>query len=71
MRAAEIPHEFLWRRSLSVQSTRCQNVAEQTFVLTGVPDEKKGERHIVLHKIADGQLRACLEKLAQLDLPNL
>ena len=44
---------------------------EQTFVVTGVPDERKGERLVVLHKITDGQLQACLEKLAQSDLPNL
>jgi acyl-CoA synthetase (AMP-forming)/AMP-acid ligase II len=38
---------------------------EQTFVVTGVPDEKKGERLVVLHKLADGaELPACLEKLA-------
>lgn len=44
---------------------------EQTFVVTGVPDEKKGERLIVLHKLADGQLQDCLEKFAQTELPNL
>jgi acyl-[acyl-carrier-protein]-phospholipid O-acyltransferase/long-chain-fatty-acid--[acyl-carrier-protein] ligase len=44
---------------------------EQTFVVVGVPDEKKGERLVVLHKLADGQLPACLEKLSQCDLPNL
>jgi acyl-[acyl-carrier-protein]-phospholipid O-acyltransferase/long-chain-fatty-acid--[acyl-carrier-protein] ligase len=37
---------------------------EQTFFVAGVPDEKKGERLVVLHKLAD-------EKLAQCDLPNL
>jgi acyl-[acyl-carrier-protein]-phospholipid O-acyltransferase/long-chain-fatty-acid--[acyl-carrier-protein] ligase len=46
-------------------------VTEQTFVVTGVPDEKKGERLVVLHKLADGQLPVCLEKLSQCDLPNL
>ena len=46
-------------------------VTEQTFVVAGVPDEKKGERLVVLHKMADAQLRSCLEKLAQSDLPNL
>ncbi len=46
-------------------------VTEQTFVVTGVPDEKKGERLVVLHKLTDGQLPACLEKLSQCDLPNL
>jgi acyl-[acyl-carrier-protein]-phospholipid O-acyltransferase/long-chain-fatty-acid--[acyl-carrier-protein] ligase len=44
---------------------------EQTFVVAGVPDEKKGERLVVLHKLADGRLAPCLEKLAQCDLPNL
>ena len=46
-------------------------VTEQTFVVTGVPDEKKGERLVVLHKLADEKLAPCLEKLAQCDLPNL
>jgi acyl-[acyl-carrier-protein]-phospholipid O-acyltransferase/long-chain-fatty-acid--[acyl-carrier-protein] ligase len=45
--------------------------AEQTFAVTGVPDQKKGERLVVLHKLADAQLQPCLEKLAQSDLPNL
>jgi len=45
--------------------------AEQTFVVTGVPDEKKGERLIVLHKLADGELAAALEKFSASDLPNL
>ncbi|HUA37034.1 MAG TPA: MFS transporter [Candidatus Sulfopaludibacter sp.] len=44
---------------------------EQTFVVAGVPDEKKGERLVVLHKLADEHLARCLEKLAQCDLPNL
>src|SRR5208283_4802452 len=46
-------------------------VTEQTFVVSGVPDEKKGERLVVLHRLPDGALRRCLEKLAQCDLPNL
>jgi len=46
-------------------------VTEQTFVVAGVPDEKKGERLIVLHKLKEPDLQACLEKLAQSDLPNL
>jgi acyl-[acyl-carrier-protein]-phospholipid O-acyltransferase/long-chain-fatty-acid--[acyl-carrier-protein] ligase len=44
---------------------------EQTFVVAGLPDEKKGERLVVLHKLPDDKLAACLEKLAQSDLPNL
>jgi acyl-[acyl-carrier-protein]-phospholipid O-acyltransferase/long-chain-fatty-acid--[acyl-carrier-protein] ligase len=45
--------------------------SEQTFVVTGVPDEKKGERLVVLHKLANAPLKECLDKLAQSDLPNL
>ena len=46
-------------------------VTEQTFVVTGAPDEKKGERLVVLHRLADDKLAACLEKLGAGDLPNL
>ena len=46
-------------------------VTEQTFVVTGLPDEKKGERLVVLHKLPDAELPPGLEKLAQCDLPNL
>jgi len=46
-------------------------LTEQTFVVAGVPDEKKGERLVVLHKLAPEKLQPCLEKLAQCDLPNL
>jgi acyl-[acyl-carrier-protein]-phospholipid O-acyltransferase/long-chain-fatty-acid--[acyl-carrier-protein] ligase len=45
--------------------------SEQTFVVAGVPDEKKGERLVVLHKLKEGELPACLEKFNSCDLPNL
>jgi acyl-[acyl-carrier-protein]-phospholipid O-acyltransferase/long-chain-fatty-acid--[acyl-carrier-protein] ligase len=44
---------------------------EQMFVVTAIPDEKKGERLIVLHTLAKKQLEECLEKLAKSDLPVL
>jgi acyl-[acyl-carrier-protein]-phospholipid O-acyltransferase/long-chain-fatty-acid--[acyl-carrier-protein] ligase len=46
-------------------------VTEQTFVVSAVPDDKKGERLVVLHKLPAGQLPALFEKLAASDLPNL
>jgi acyl-[acyl-carrier-protein]-phospholipid O-acyltransferase/long-chain-fatty-acid--[acyl-carrier-protein] ligase len=46
-------------------------LTEQAFVVTGVPDEKKGERLVVLHRLKPEQLQPCIEKLAQSDLPNL
>jgi acyl-[acyl-carrier-protein]-phospholipid O-acyltransferase/long-chain-fatty-acid--[acyl-carrier-protein] ligase len=44
---------------------------EQLFAVAGVPDEKKGERLVVLHKLAEAKRREFLAKLPQLDLPNL
>jgi acyl-[acyl-carrier-protein]-phospholipid O-acyltransferase/long-chain-fatty-acid--[acyl-carrier-protein] ligase len=46
-------------------------VTEQCFAVTGVPDDKKGERLVVLHTLDDGKLSPVLEKLAASDLPNL
>ena len=46
-------------------------LTDQTFVVTGVPDEKKGERLVVLHLLKDEELKGVLEKLPQSGLPNL
>ncbi|HSH09512.1 MAG TPA: AMP-binding protein, partial [Oceanipulchritudo sp.] len=46
-------------------------ITGQAFIVAGVPDEKKGERLIVLHTIEDAPLQECLRKLAASDLPNL
>ncbi len=45
--------------------------SEQMFVVTAVPDEKKGERLIVLHTLSEEQLEECLAGLANSDLPAL
>jgi acyl-[acyl-carrier-protein]-phospholipid O-acyltransferase / long-chain-fatty-acid--[acyl-carrier-protein] ligase len=44
---------------------------EQTFVVTAVPDEKKGERLIVLHNLPEEKLKGVLDKLGNCGLPNL
>src|SRR5262249_30192184 len=46
-------------------------LSEQKFAVTGVPDEKKGERIVVLHTVNDEQLKEAQEKLASSDLPPL
>lgn len=45
--------------------------AERRFVVTGVPDEKKGERLVVLHTLAPEELKTVLGIFAKSDLPNL
>jgi acyl-[acyl-carrier-protein]-phospholipid O-acyltransferase / long-chain-fatty-acid--[acyl-carrier-protein] ligase len=47
------------------------DLTEQKFVVAGVPDEKKGERLIVLHTLSGEQAKEAAEKLAQTDLPAL
>jgi acyl-[acyl-carrier-protein]-phospholipid O-acyltransferase/long-chain-fatty-acid--[acyl-carrier-protein] ligase len=44
---------------------------EQVFVVTAVPDERKGERLMVLHTLADDKLKETLDLLAKCDLPAL
>jgi len=47
------------------------DVTEQVFAVTAVPDEKKGERIVVLHTLPDEQLRTVQDKLSRCDLPAL
>ncbi|HTZ34182.1 MAG TPA: acyl-[ACP]--phospholipid O-acyltransferase [Methylomirabilota bacterium] len=41
------------------------------LAVTAVPDEKKGEKLVVIHTLNDDKLRDVLEKLAKSDLPAL
>jgi acyl-[acyl-carrier-protein]-phospholipid O-acyltransferase/long-chain-fatty-acid--[acyl-carrier-protein] ligase len=44
---------------------------EQVFAVTAVPDEKKGERIVVIHTLSAEKLAPVLVKLPQCDLPAL
>jgi acyl-[acyl-carrier-protein]-phospholipid O-acyltransferase/long-chain-fatty-acid--[acyl-carrier-protein] ligase len=46
-------------------------LTEQSLVVVGLPDEKKGERLVVLHTLNDDQLAQLKEALKQTGLPNL
>ncbi len=43
----------------------------QILAVTAIPDEKKGERLVVIHTLKEEVLRECLEKLSKSDLPPL
>jgi acyl-[acyl-carrier-protein]-phospholipid O-acyltransferase / long-chain-fatty-acid--[acyl-carrier-protein] ligase len=43
----------------------------QVLAVTAIPDEKKGERLVVVHTLKDDALKDCQEKLAKSDLPAL
>ena len=42
------------------------DTSDQVFVVSAVPDEKKGERLVVLHTIGEEQLAEILDRLAHL-----
>jgi acyl-[acyl-carrier-protein]-phospholipid O-acyltransferase/long-chain-fatty-acid--[acyl-carrier-protein] ligase len=44
---------------------------EQIFAVTAIPDERKGERLIVLHTLTNEKLEECLTQLTKSDLPPL
>jgi len=44
---------------------------EQVFVVTAVPDERKGERLIVLHTLVEETLKEILARFGEVDLPAL
>jgi acyl-[acyl-carrier-protein]-phospholipid O-acyltransferase/long-chain-fatty-acid--[acyl-carrier-protein] ligase len=44
---------------------------EITFAVTGVPDERKGERLVVLHTLGEAKLKEVQAGLANAGLPNL
>jgi acyl-[acyl-carrier-protein]-phospholipid O-acyltransferase/long-chain-fatty-acid--[acyl-carrier-protein] ligase len=44
---------------------------EPMFAVTGVPDDKKGERLVVVHTLEEERLQQCLARLADCDLPPL
>jgi acyl-[acyl-carrier-protein]-phospholipid O-acyltransferase/long-chain-fatty-acid--[acyl-carrier-protein] ligase len=46
-------------------------VTEQVFAVSALPDEKKGERIVVITTLSAEKLAPVLEKLAQCDLPAL
>jgi acyl-[acyl-carrier-protein]-phospholipid O-acyltransferase/long-chain-fatty-acid--[acyl-carrier-protein] ligase len=46
-------------------------LTEQCFAVAGLPDEKKGERLVVLHTLSDAEIAGVLEKLATAAIPNL
>jgi len=44
---------------------------EQIFAVTAIPDDRKGERLIVLHTLPNERLQECLAQFSKSDLPAL
>ena len=70
-RFSKIGGEMVPHIRIEEQLQACADVHEQVFAVTGVPDEKKGERLVVLHTLEPDALHAALECFAQIELPAL
>ena len=46
-------------------------ITEQTFAVTGLPDEKKGERLVVLHLLDEQNIEKIYAEFSESDIPNL
>jgi acyl-[acyl-carrier-protein]-phospholipid O-acyltransferase/long-chain-fatty-acid--[acyl-carrier-protein] ligase len=44
---------------------------EKSLAVCSLPDERKGERLVVLHCLTTSRLEECHSKLAEADIPNL
>ena len=70
-RFSKIGGEMLPHIKIEEQLQELSGAAEQQFVVTSVPDGKKGERLVVLHTQPEEELKSTIEKLSHADLPNL
>jgi acyl-[acyl-carrier-protein]-phospholipid O-acyltransferase / long-chain-fatty-acid--[acyl-carrier-protein] ligase len=70
-RFSKIGGEMVPHIKVEEQLHEIAGATEQKFVVTAVPDGKKGERLVVLHLLQPAELKAVIEKLAQTGLPNL
>ncbi len=70
-RFSKIGGEMVPHIKVEEQLHEIAGATEQKFVVTAVPDGKKGERLVVLHLLQPPELKAVIEKLPQTGLPNL
>src|SRR5689334_18816982 len=70
-RFSKIGGEMVPHIKIEEKLNELAGTTEQSFSVSAVPDEKKGERIIVLHTLNDEDLAPVLVKFAESDLPAL
>jgi acyl-[acyl-carrier-protein]-phospholipid O-acyltransferase/long-chain-fatty-acid--[acyl-carrier-protein] ligase len=70
-RFSKIGGEMVPHIKVEEQLHELAGLTDQRFVVTGVPDGKKGERLVVLHTLPADELKTVLECLGESGLPNL
>ena len=70
-RFSKIGGEMVPHIKIEEKLNELAGTTEQVFSVSAVPDEKKGERIIVLYTLAEEEMAPVLVKLAESDLPAL
>jgi acyl-[acyl-carrier-protein]-phospholipid O-acyltransferase/long-chain-fatty-acid--[acyl-carrier-protein] ligase len=70
-RFSKIGGEMVPHAKVEEALSRTFDAGESSLVVTGIPDERKGERLVVLHTLTEAQVRALTDRLMTLGLPNL
>jgi acyl-[acyl-carrier-protein]-phospholipid O-acyltransferase/long-chain-fatty-acid--[acyl-carrier-protein] ligase len=70
-RFSKIGGEMVPHIKIEEKLNELAGATEQVFSVSAVPDEKKGERIVVLYTLSDEELAPVLAKLAESDLPAL
>jgi len=70
-RFSKIGGEMVPHVKVEEQLDQLAGASQKSFVVTAVPDGKKGERLVVLHTLAPDELKPVLENLSRSGLPNL
>ena len=70
-RFIKIGGEMVPLDGVQIRLQQLMGAEELVLVVAGVPDKKRGERLVVLHKLEQAALSELLERLPQSGLPNL
>jgi acyl-[acyl-carrier-protein]-phospholipid O-acyltransferase/long-chain-fatty-acid--[acyl-carrier-protein] ligase len=70
-RFSKIGGEMVPHIKIEEKLQKLSEAVEKKFVVTAVPDEKKGERIVVLYTLTPEEVAPVIEKLANAGLPNL
>ncbi len=70
-RFSKIGGEMVPHIKVEEQLHELAGATDQRFVVTAVPDGKKGERLVVLHTLPPAELQPVLDRLGESGLPNL
>jgi acyl-[acyl-carrier-protein]-phospholipid O-acyltransferase/long-chain-fatty-acid--[acyl-carrier-protein] ligase len=70
-RFSKIAGEMVPHIKIEDKLNELAGATEQVFSVSAVPDEKKGERIVVLHTLTEEELAPVLARLAESDLPAL